>query len=135
MSPTTRLAIGLHCVLMLALGACTGEVTGGERSRVALPSPAGDGVTSPAADSDPPSAETAARGRARPTSPPQQNLQDEPRASDDTGKPRGDDRQRPDDQADAGTGGSDVHDAGAEEDGGAPDGDAAPCSAATRPSE
>jgi len=124
-----RSTIGSRCVRLLALGACSGKVTGGEMSR-GLPSPAaGDGVTAvAAADSDPMSAEPVARGRAQPTrTASQQDGKDQDPASDHARNARIDDRQRPDDDTDAGAVGSDERDGGVEEDGGARDGSDRAC--------
>jgi len=132
MPAATRWTVVFHCVLVLALGACSGQVTGGEMSGVGAPSPAGGaGVTSAASpDSQRMSAATGARGRARPTlGPEQQARQEGDRASDVTGGTRADDRQRTDDEADGGASDSHERDGGIEDDGGAPDGEAVPCSA------
>ena len=127
MRPTMLLTIGIHCVLMLALAACAGQVTGGEKPRVGDPSPAaGSGVKAAAAsDQDPTRVEPDARGRAQPTgtSSSQQARQDRDRAIEDARNARIDDRQPSGDDADAGATDSDERDGGAEADGGAPNGD------------
>jgi len=125
---------------MLALGACTGQLTGGDGPRVGAPSPAGgDRVVVRGADSDRMRSEPDTRGRvATGTRQKQDRKDDEDRASDSKGNTPDDDRKRPGDDADgdAGVPGSDERDGGAEadggaaDDGGAPDGDPVPCPAA-----